>query len=631
MTLECFCSHCHSEKCSIEKDVGICYAGIRQQNGRLKRDYYCLKKQIPLVQTLLCNNSDDSIRRCCESTSFCNKDEGLLPSDLEAKLWFSNKRRPCRSCKDEELSGQPNRTDLPSIYTPLLDSIPLIFWSSIIFLTILALVHIYAKFKRKQILTERVPNSVKVIGETHLEGSFSKNQLRDSVGTRNDQCNNNFCMQPLLNQSNTVDVIVRDQEPCIILRDEKETHKQAQVRENTSNSPSSDRNYPLPRSSSQTTLNGTFLGLRSISHDIELIDKVGKGSFGTVWRGMYKSRPVAVKIFSPDGESLWKREKDIYLTTLMRHNNILGFIAADSKFENIECRGYWLVTDYYPRGSLRDFIKNFTLSIPTTIRMLHSIANGLDHLHTEILGSQGKPPIAHRDIKSTNILVKCDNTCCIADLGLAVRYISCSTSVEDPSHARVGTCRYLSPEILEDKNVNLDFESLKASDVYAYALVAWEVLRRTRTLCVFRDSYVPDPDPVSEFDSSTLNENSIKSNKHSDQQKSFCPIITDASQFDDSIRSKLYDNEIVDQYQVPYQGLISPEPNFQEMRRLVFEQKVRPPISFRWVKSKPMKQCARLLYECWYDKPDARLTALRVRRRLSEVALTYFKENLDLQ
>ena len=35
----------------------------------------------------------------------------------------------------------------------------------------------------------------------------------------------------------------------------------------------------------------------------------------------------------------------------------------------------------------------------------------------------GKPAIAHRDIKSKNILVKKNGCCCIADLGLAVRYI----------------------------------------------------------------------------------------------------------------------------------------------------------------------------------------------------------------
>lgn len=35
-----------------------------------------------------------------------------------------------------------------------------------------------------------------------------------------------------------------------------------------------------------------------------------------------------------------------------------------------------------------------------------STISGLLHLHTEIFGTQGKPAIAHRDIKSKNILVK---------------------------------------------------------------------------------------------------------------------------------------------------------------------------------------------------------------------------------
>jgi len=39
--------------------------------------------------------------------------------------------------------------------------------------------------------------------------------------------------------------------------------------------------------------------------------------------------------------------------------------------------------------------------------MASSIATGLAHLHEEIVGTQGKPAIAHRDLKSKNILVGC--------------------------------------------------------------------------------------------------------------------------------------------------------------------------------------------------------------------------------
>ena len=43
----------------------------------------------------------------------------------------------------------------------------------------------------------------------------------------------------------------------------------------------------------------------------------------------------------------------------------------------------------------------------------------MSHLHTEIFGTKGKPAMAHRDIKTKNILVKRDGTCAIADFGLA--------------------------------------------------------------------------------------------------------------------------------------------------------------------------------------------------------------------
>jgi serine/threonine protein kinase len=48
-----------------------------------------------------------------------------------------------------------------------------------------------------------------------------------------------------------------------------------------------------------------------------------------------------------------------------------------------------------------------------------------------------KPAIAHRDLKSKNILVRADLSCCIADLGLAVRY---SNGILDlPDNNKCGT------------------------------------------------------------------------------------------------------------------------------------------------------------------------------------------------
>lgn len=53
----------------------------------------------------------------------------------------------------------------------------------------------------------------------------------------------------------------------------------------------------------------------------------------------------------------------------------------------------------------------------------------------------GKPGIAHRDLKSKNILVKKNGTCAIADLGLAVRHESITDTIDIAPNQRVGTKR----------------------------------------------------------------------------------------------------------------------------------------------------------------------------------------------
>ena len=58
---------------------------------------------------------------------------------------------------------------------------------------------------------------------------------------------------------------------------------------------------------------------------------IGKGRFGEVWRGRWRGGDVAVKIFSSREERSWFREAEIYQTIMLRHENILGFIAADNK------------------------------------------------------------------------------------------------------------------------------------------------------------------------------------------------------------------------------------------------------------------------------------------------------------
>lgn len=168
---------------------------------------------------------------------------------------------------------------------------------------------------------------------------------------------------------------------------------------------------------------------RTIAKQLALSQCVGRGRYGEVWLARWRGEKVAVKVFFTLEEASWFRETEIYQTVLMRHDNILGFIAAD-----IKGTGSWtqmlLITDYHERGSLHDYLQTTVLDHPSLLAICLSIASGIAHLHTEIFGTRGKPAIAHRDIKSRNILVKRNGECAIADFGLAVRFIryDCATT-----------------------------------------------------------------------------------------------------------------------------------------------------------------------------------------------------------
>ncbi|KAK4311869.1 hypothetical protein Pmani_016653 [Petrolisthes manimaculis] len=297
---------------------------------------------------------------------------------------------------------------------------------------------------------------------------------------------------------------------------------------------------------------------RSIARQIQLMDIIGKGRFGEVWRGRWRGEYVAVKIFSSRDERSWFREVEIYQTVMLRHDCLLGFIAADNK-DNGTWTQLWLVTDYHENGSLFDYLMRYTVDTAGMIRMALSIATGLAHLHMDIMGNKGKPAIAHRDLKSKNILVKSNGTCAIADLGLAVRYDSTTDTVDIVPNNRVGTKRYLAPECLDDSmNVN-HIDSFKRADVYALGLVYWEVARRCNT------------------------------------------------------------GGGCEEYQLPYYDMVPNDPTIEEMRKVVCVCKQRPVIPNKWQSCEDLRVMSKLMKECWYQNAAARLTALRIKKTLANL------------
>lgn len=61
------------------------------------------------------------------------------------------------------------------------------------------------------------------------------------------------------------------------------------------------------------------------------VESIGKGRYGEVWLAKWRGEKVAVKVFLTTEEKSWLRETQVYQTVMMRHENILGYIAADIK------------------------------------------------------------------------------------------------------------------------------------------------------------------------------------------------------------------------------------------------------------------------------------------------------------
>ena len=99
----------------------------------------------------------------------------------------------------------------------------------------------------------------------------------------------------------------------------------------------------------------------------------------------------------------------------MSHAHISVFIAAGCRHEPPSQPKHYLVTEYYERGSLFDYLSQMTLSVGAMVILAQSAASGLAHLHTEVQGEGGveKVAIAHRNISSSCFWVKNDGKCFI--------------------------------------------------------------------------------------------------------------------------------------------------------------------------------------------------------------------------
>jgi serine/threonine-protein kinase len=199
---------------------------------------------------------------------------------------------------------------------------------------------------------------------------------------------------------------------------------------------------------------------RALGDDYELLELVGAGGFGRVYRvrDLHLEREVALKVLHPsltqDFEVVERFRREAQLAARLSHPNIVNIfdIAARSGL-------IWYTMELIHGPSLAQLVeREGPLPVDRVLRLLREALSALAHAH----GSG----LVHRDIKPENMLIERDGSLQITDFGLALALRGKFGGATSQS----GTPQFASPEQLLGERVD------QRTDLYSLAAVAYYAL-----------------------------------------------------------------------------------------------------------------------------------------------------------
>ncbi|XP_062149287.1 receptor-like protein kinase HSL1 [Alnus glutinosa] len=203
---------------------------------------------------------------------------------------------------------------------------------------------------------------------------------------------------------------------------------------------------------------------------------IGYGGSGTVYRVAINpsGEIVAVKKISNKKKLEQKLEKEflaeVKILSSIRHSNIvklLCYISCDNSkllvYEYLENRSLdlWLHRKS-GASTVSGSVHNDVLDWPKRMKIAVGAAQGLSYMHHDC-----SPPIVHRDLKSSNILLDSEFNAKIADFGLAKMMIKQGESAT--MSAVVGSFGYIAPEYAHTIRLN------EKIDVYSFGVILLEL------------------------------------------------------------------------------------------------------------------------------------------------------------
>jgi len=215
--------------------------------------------------------------------------------------------------------------------------------------------------------------------------------------------------------------------------------------------------------------------------DVRLLRKVGAGSFGKVYYGLWMGSPVAVKIIESENKEKHKRFEPAFEAVLsagMAHPNLVQTFMSSSRTkpqaesvgEDDEQTETWLVQEWCDRGTLGAYCNVPRIDGAGLVEVLEismDVAGAGSYLHTR--------GIIHGDLTANNVLIKTMVTrkgyvCKICDFGLARVLEEDSTDIMT---TQLGTVTHMPPELFA---VGGGVRLTAMADIYAAGILLWQAL-----------------------------------------------------------------------------------------------------------------------------------------------------------
>ena len=220
--------------------------------------------------------------------------------------------------------------------------------------------------------------------------------------------------------------------------------------------------FQVPAAAPTVTESGFERRLRrALGDDYELLEEIGTGGFGRVYRArdLALERDVAIKVLHPsltaDPGVLERFRREAQLAARLRHPNIVSIYDIMGRAGLT-----WYSMEYVPGSNLGQVVQRHgTLSLEQTERLLKEGLSALEHAHSVGL--------IHRDLKPENMLIEPDGRLRITDFGLALALRGGARF--GGATSRSGTPQFAAPEQLLGERVDqrADLYSLAATIYFA--------------------------------------------------------------------------------------------------------------------------------------------------------------------